>query len=211
MPGFWRLFLIGALAILMAGCDSRPQHFEEQNGRWLVTDLLEGSPQYSFKPLNSSWEPHPPPTENCAIFFGKIGDGTHIGVFLNPVKPEVSDDIVFDYLPREMILHYLSNTANEHRAAIAEPQPFGDGLYAASENSFTNLGASIRAFEAFVVIPTSQNIVSFTFKRRMEVDTRDFRREKGLERLLENSQKTQLEHQEFLDFVRSFSVTEAQK
>jgi hypothetical protein len=201
---------MGAIAMLSSGCIGRPQQIEERAGRWFVTGLTEGSSKYSFAPLDSSWEPNPPPTDNCALFYGKKEQGTHIGVFFHPLKPGVEPERILNDLPKDMMSAYLTSNENEHRAVLISPRPFGNGVYAAAENRFTMAGAKVRAFEAFVIVPCSRYLVGFTFKRRIEVDSWDFRAEQG-EAVIENELKTEPEHEEFLAFVRGASFWDAEK
>jgi hypothetical protein len=71
-------------------------------------------------------------------------------------------------------------------------------------------GAKVRAFEAFVIVPCNRYMVGFTFKRRIEVDSLDFRREQG-QAVIENELKAQPEHEEFLAFVRGASFWDAER
>ena len=173
------VLLTGLVAILSNGCMGRPQQIEERGGRWYVAGLRDGSSKYSFEPLNLSWEPVPPPTDNCALFYGKKGEGTHIGVFLHSLKPGLEPGQILNDLPGEMMSAYLGSNDTDHRSVLVSPTPFGNGVYAAAENRFTMAGAKVRAFEAFVIVPCSRHLVGFTFKRRIEVDSSDFRQEQG--------------------------------
>jgi hypothetical protein len=202
--------LIGMIAMQSFGCNNHSQHFEERAGRWFVTSLPEGSPEYSFAPLDLSWEAIPPPTDNCALFFGKKDEGTHIGVFLHPIKPGVDSEFVVDSLPKILMASYLSSNDQDSKSVIIPPQSFGNGIYASCENIFTIAGAKVRAFEAFIIIPTSQHLMSFTFKRRIEVDNWDFRREQG-DQVILNELKKMPEHEEFLAFVRGASFWDVRR
>lgn len=172
---------------------SRTQNFEEISNRWHITPF----PKYSFSPLDSSWEPHPMPTDNCVIFYGKKDIGTHIGVFLH----ELPDGME----PIYIIESYIQDDPVSNRTLVLPITQFGvDGFIAACENKFKSLGAEVRAIESFVVIPTSSSIViGCTFKKRIEVHSCDYRREEG-EKVLENIANTIPEHGEFLSFCKSF-------
>jgi len=205
-----QILLAGSIALLSVGCIGRPQQIEVRDGRWVVAGLRDGSRDLSFEPLNSSWEPAPPPTDNCALFYGKQGEGTHIGVFLHPLKPGIEPARLLADLPNDLMSTYLSNTDTDHRTVLVPPTPFGNGVYAADENRFTNLGAKVRALEAFVIVPCSRYMVGFTFKRRIEVASWDFRSEQG-QAVIENQLKVQPEHAEFLAFVQGASVWDSER
>ncbi|MEJ2355390.1 MAG: hypothetical protein P8Y62_05790 [candidate division WOR-3 bacterium] len=177
---------------LCLGC-SRTQHFEEINGRWVLTEL----PQYSFSPLNSRWEPHPLPTGNCAIFYGEKTTGTHIGVFLH--------DLPENYELIDLINEFLKDDNISDRTMIDNVMPFGDEGYIAScENRFKSLGANVLAVEYYVVFPTSSSITfSCSFKKKIEVKSNDFRREEG-DVVLQNIAGIAPELSEFLSFCKSF-------
>ena len=113
--------LVGVIAVLLLfRCSGRPQHFKEVDGKWVLTDLRYESAELSFKPLNSSWEPHPPPTDNCAIFYGKRNVGAHIGVFLHPIKPGIEPEEIFNYMPKELLLYYMSSDEVNNRNVIVK-------------------------------------------------------------------------------------------
>jgi hypothetical protein len=177
---------------LCLGC-SRTQHFEEMNGRWVLTEF----PQYSFSSLNPRWEPHPLPTGNCAIFYGEKTTGTHIGVFLHNLPK--------NYKLIDLINGFLKNDNISDRTVIDYVMPFGDNGYIAScENRFKSLGANVLAVEYYVVLPTSSSIaLSCSFKKKIEVNSNDFRREEGA-KVLQNIAGIAPELSEFLSFCKSF-------
>ena len=190
------ILVCAVVILLMLGCNMSPQNYEERNGRWVITGLPIGFPEYSFTPLDSSWEPHPPPADNCSLYFGKKGTGTHIGVFLHSLPPNVG--------PYELMQMYLQNDPVSDRSTIALPRPFGnEGIIAACENKFTSYGAQVRAFECFVIIPTSQTVIGCTFKRRIEVESLDFRQEEG-DKVFENLTNLVPELNEFIAFCNGF-------
>ena len=205
-----QVLLTGLIAILSSGCMGRPQQIEERAGRWFVVGLPEGSSKYSFAPLDSSWEPNPPPTDNCALFYRKKGEGTHIGVFLHPLKPGVEPERILNDLPKELMSSYLSSSDSDNRRVLVPPTPYGNGVFGAAENRFTMAGAKVRAFEAFVIVPCTRYLVGFTFKRRIAVDSLDFRREQG-QAVVENEMKAQPEYEEFLAFVRGASFWDGER
>jgi len=185
-------FMSIILLVILSGC-SRLQSFEEINGRWVITPF----PQYSFSPLDSSWEPHPPPTDNCAIFYGKKETGTHISVFLH--------DLPDDKKPIDIIEAYMEDDPVSNRTVVEPIMAYGnEGYIAACENNFKSLGAEVRAIEYFAVIPTSSStVISCIFKKKLEVHSRDFRREEGV-KVSENMAILRYELKEFLSFCSSF-------
>ena len=199
-----QVLLTGLIPMLSNGCMGRPQQMEERAGRWYLVGLPEGSSKYSFEPLSLSWEPIPPPTDNCALFYGKKGEGTHIGVFLHPLQPGVEPERILNDLPKDLMTAYLSSSDHDKRRVLVPPTPYGNGVFGAAENKFTMAGAKVRAFEAFVIVPCNRYLVGFTFKRRIAVDSWDFRAEQG-QAVVENEMKAQPEYEEFLAFVRGAS------
>jgi len=189
-------FITIIILVSFLGC-LRPQHFEQINGRWVITQFS----QFSFSPLHSSWEPHPPPTDNCAIFYGKKGTGTHISVFLH--------DLPADKKPIDIIKAYMEDDPVSNRTVVEPIMAYGnEGYIAACENNFKNLGAEVRAIEYFAVIPTSSSIViGCIFKKKLEVHSHDFRREEEA-KVTENIAGLVGELNEFLSFCNSFREEE---
>jgi hypothetical protein len=184
------ILLILFITCLFISCNY--QYYEEKNGKWVLKEF----PEYIFEPLDSSWEPHPPPTNNCPIFFGKKGTGTHIGVFLHAVPP--------GFTPLQMAVNYLSSDLNNHRTILAPAREVsGKMVFAACVNEFISFGAKVKALEAFFIVQTRKHLIGFTFKRRISVDSWDFRREKD-ERILENLNNSIPEFRDFIYFVDNF-------
>lgn len=184
---FLKLFL-SFILIGMLSCNS--QHYDEHDGKWVIREF----PQYTFSPLDSTWEPHPAPTKNCAIFLGKKKTGTHIGVFLHSIPPGG---------PSELMKFYLNSDATNNRVIIQPSTEFREGILAICRNRFKALGAEVQAIEATIIIPTNTHLLAFTFKRKIQVDTWDFRRETG-EKVFENLQNAIPEFKEFLIFCQEF-------